>query len=287
VKAVRDDDRLQEARTTVSAKLTVRLAQCEAEIDAAQALRYRVFFEDLSAKADPQARESKRDRDAFDDVCDHLLAIDEESQKVVGTYRLLRRARAQQKFYSAAEYDLGPLLTYPGEVVELGRSCVDPAYRGRAVMQLMWKGIADYVSAHEIEVMFGCASFHGTELSEIRGALAYLHRYHLAPLELCPRARPERFIALDSMGSTELDEKAAMAALPPLIKGYLRLGGFVGDGAVIDHDFNTIDVCVIVRTEWVVGKYVRHFKPGPQRADLPWPGSSVPPPLLGSSSSEY
>jgi len=246
--------------------LEIRLAETSAEIEAAQALRYRVFVEDLGAVASEDARRLRRDVDAFDSACDHLIVVDRETEhapRVVGTYRLLPRSRALAAggFYSAQEYDLAPLLAYPGEVMELGRSCVDAAYRGRAIMQLLWRGIAAYTATRRVEVMFGCASFHGTELDEIRQALSYLHYVHLAPGALRPSAVAERYIDMRLVEPDRLDEAAAQAALPPLIKGYLRLGGFVGDGAVIDAEFNTIDVCIIVKTDLVTDWYFRHFRP--------------------------
>jgi putative hemolysin len=180
---------------------------------------------------------------------------------VVGTYRLIRRPAAAQfgSFYSAAEYDIAPLIAYPGEILELGRSCVDAGYRARPVMQLLWSGIAAYVFHYDIALMFGCASLPGTDPDALAAPLSYLYYHHLAPPALRARALPERFVDMRRLDPAALDPLRTLAGLPPLIKGYLRLGGFVGDGAVIDPEFNTTDVCVIVETELVTRRYSRHY----------------------------
>ena len=246
--------------------LGVRIAQSADEVDAAQALRYRIFYGEMGAHADAETAASSRDSDAFDPVADHLLVLDhdlgEGPDAVVGTYRLIRRHAAAKVggFYSASEYDVSPLIDRPGPVLELGRSCVDTAYRGRPTMQLLWGGIAAYVAKHSIEVMFGCASLPGVDPDALAVPLTYLHTDHLAPEQLRPRAVPERFVSMERMDPALIDRKAALADLPPLIKGYLRLGGFVGDGAVVDPQFNTTDVCVVVMTDRVTDKYFRHFE---------------------------
>jgi putative hemolysin len=184
--------------------------------------------------------------------------------RVVGTYRVMRRAAAAAKggFYSESEYDIRPLLDLPGEILELGRSCVDAAYRTRLTMNLLWQTIAAYVFHHDVEVMFGCASLSGTDAAAHAKALSYLYHYHLAPPAFRPKALPERYIDMRGVAREQLDPKAALAALPPLVKGYLRLGGFVGDGAVIDRDFNTTDVSIVVKTDLITEKYSRHYERG-------------------------
>lgn len=243
--------------------LQVRLAETENEIAAAQALRYRVFYERMGARPRP-GMAHRRDADRFDAVCDHLLVIDRArpiGAEVVGTYRLLRRALAARLggFYSESEYDLSPLLAHPGEILELGRSCVDPAYRPRPVLQLLWSGIAAYVFHHNIALMFGCASLPGTDPAALAMPLSYLRHHHLAPPGLRPRALAARYVGMSRCPPAAFDPARVFARLPPLIKGYLRLGGFVGDGAVIDLEFNTTDVCVVVETELVTKRYSRHY----------------------------
>jgi putative hemolysin len=248
-----------------SGELGVRLARSEAEVLASQRLRYQVFYDEMAAKPTPEMAASGRDFDAYDPVCDHLLVVDHSRgdgpDGVVGTYRLIRRSAAASlgSFYSAAEYDISALEHYPGEVLELGRSCVDEAHRSRPTMQILWRGIAAYVFHYNIEIMFGCASLPGTDLDALAEPLAYLYHHHLAPPALRPRAIADRFAAMDLRAADSLNPKRAFADLPPLIKGYLRLGGFVGDGAVVDHQFNTTDVCVIVKTDLITAKYSSHY----------------------------
>jgi putative hemolysin len=245
--------------------LELRLAENDAEVAAAQALRYRVFYEEMAATPTPEMAAARRDFDSFDPYCDHLLVIDRRlgpgAAGVVGTYRLIRRAAAARRgqFYSVDEYDIAPILAHPGELLELGRSCIGAEYRSRSAMQLMWRGIADYVMHYDVTLMFGCASLHGADPAAHALALSYLYHFHLAPETLRPRALPERYVDMRMLERSAIDKRAALARLPPLIKGYLRLGGFVGDGAVIDPQFNTVDVCIMVKTDWVTEKYFRHY----------------------------
>jgi len=246
--------------------LQVRLAEGEPEIDAAQALRYRVFYEEMGAEPTAEMARRRRDFDGYDAVCDHLLVFDHAKgsgvEAVVGTYRLIRRDMAARSggFYSAAEYDLGKIPEFPGEILELGRSCTDVSARSGAVARLMWRGISEYVFHYRIGLMFGCASLHGTDPDALALPLAYLHHYHRAPPELGMRARDERYVDMNRMPKDAIDPARAQALLPPLIKGYLRLGGFVGDGAVIDRQFNTTDVSIIVKTDLVTDRYYRHYE---------------------------
>ena len=246
-----------------SGPLQVRLAETTADIDAAQALRYRIFYERLGAQPVPETACLRRDVDQFDSDCDHLLVLDHSrgTGRVIGTYRLIRRETAARLggFYSAKEFDISAVVLHSGEVLELGRSCVDPAYRNRSAMQLLWSGIAAYVFHYDVELMFGCASLPGTNPDALSIPLSYLHRYHLAPPALRPRALADRYVEMRRLRPCAIDVTRAMAALPPLIRGYLRLGGFVGDGAVIDKQFNTTDVCVVVKTDLVTEKYFRHY----------------------------
>jgi putative hemolysin len=245
--------------------LLSRLAVSEADIDAAQALRFRVFYEEMGAHPSDEVLKRRRDFDAFDAYCDHLLVIDEAANNaVVGTYRVMRRRAAAAKggFYTQAEYDIDPLLDLKGEILELGRSCVDAAYRTRLTMNLLWQTIATYVLHYDIGVMFGCASLPGVNPDAHALALSYLYHYHLAPPAFRPKAILERYVDMRRLPRDQIDVKAALASLAPLVKGYLRLGGFVGDGAVIDSDFNTTDVSIIVKTELITEKYFKHYERG-------------------------
>jgi putative hemolysin len=243
----------------------LRLAETKEEVLAAERVRYQVFYEEMKAQPTPAMAAVRRDFDAYDDLCDHLIVIHRGvgrgADGVVGTYRLIRREAAERRghFYSVDEYDIARIVAFPGEILELGRSCLLAEYRGRAAMQLMWRGIADYVLYHEIGLMFGCASLPGTDPDAHAVALSYLHHYHLAPPELRACALPSRYVDMNRMPKEQIDKRRALAEVPPLIKGYLRLGGFVGDGAVIDHQFNTTDVFVIVKTDLVTDKYYKHY----------------------------
>ena len=246
--------------------LVARLAEDGSEIEAAQALRYRVFYEEMSAHPSPEVEAAKRDFDRFDEICDHLLVLDRQRTDlpggVVGTYRLLRSSVADQNggFYTADEYDISRIVGIPGETLELGRSCVEEDYRNRPTMQLLWQSIAQYVFRYDIGLMFGCASMPGTDPQSLSLPLSYLYHYHLAPPALRPRALDERYVDMRLLPEEEIDQRRALAELPPLIKGYLRLGGFVGDGAVVDYDFNTTDVSILVKTDLVTDKYLKHYE---------------------------
>ncbi len=244
----------------------VRLAVTPEEVDAAQALRYRVFYEEMNAIPTPEMVRRRRDFDRYDEVFDHLLVIDHEQshpkKSVVGTYRLNRQEPAEKAggFYTAGEYDISPILSLDGEIMELGRSCVDARYRNGHTMALLWRGIAAYVFYYDIALMFGCASLAGTDPAQLSMPLSYLHHHHLAPEALRPRALDGLYTEMNRIPAEALDRRAAREALPPLIKGYLRLGGFIGDGAVVDHQFHTTDVCVLVKTDLVTAKYRQHYE---------------------------
>lgn len=250
----------------------IRLAKSADELDAAQALRYRVFYDEMGAKPDAQMQASRRDFDKFDTICDHLLVVDAErtDDPVVGTYRFIRRehARMTGSFYSASEYDITKLASFPGTVLELGRSCVDAGYRNRATMQLLWRGVSEYVNAYGIDLMFGCASLPGTDPQQLAVQLSYLYHYHLAPEALRATALPHRKVEMNLLPKDAIDPKRALASLPPLLKGYLRVGGFIGDGAVVDHQFNTTDVCIIVKTDLIEERYTRHYDIGTESASF-------------------
>lgn len=234
----------------------LRLARDQRDLRAAQRLRYLVFVQELGANGPQVDHEQQLEADAFDPHFDHLLLIDKRRsadrlEDVVGAYRLLPSDRLEKvgRYYSESEYDLGPLKSSGRKLVELGRSCVHPQYRGGTGMFLLWNALASYVLEREIEVLFGVASFHGTDVAALAQSLSYLHTHHLAPEALRVRAWPEHAVDMSLVAAEKLDRKQAMAAMPALIKAYLRLGGSVGEGAFIDRDFNTTDVCLVMDTE--------------------------------------
>ena len=243
----------------VAADFQVRLAQTEADVQAAQRLRYDVFVRELGGGGPMVDHAAGLERDRFDPYFDHLLLTDRRSGKLAGVYRVMRSDMAARAggFYSAAEYDLAPLVQSGRKLLELGRSCLDPAYRGGTAMHHLWAALAGYVAEYEIEVLFGVASFHGTDTAALAEPLSLLHHRHLAPPELRVRARD--YAPMDLIPEPELDRRKAMLAVPSLIKAYLRLGGTVGEGAYIDRAFNTTDVCLILDTKQSSARQMRFY----------------------------
>lgn len=250
-----------------SGQFDVRLAVSDAEIAAAQALRYQIFYEEMGASPSAAMARVRRDIDDYDTICDHLLVIDHGFSgrpQVVGTYRLLRQdvATAHHGFYAAAEYDLSPLIqhsAFGGQLLELGRSCVAPAWRNNATITLLWRGIAAYLQTHNIGHMFGCASLHGADPLLHTAELSYLYHHHLAPPQLRARAHDSNHVPMNHLPAASVDTRAAARALPPLIKGYLRVGAMVGDGGFVDHQFNTVDVFVVMPVDRITSRYASRF----------------------------
>lgn len=250
--------------------LEVRLATDKRDVKRAQKLRYKVFYKDGSAIADAATMLARRDKDAFDKICDHLMVIDHAAkpsisgkQPVVGTYRLLRHETAIRHggFYTDNEFDLsGMIERHAGlRFLELGRSCVLPRYRNKRTVELLWQGIWSYVKQNRFDVMIGCASFEGTDPDRLALPLSFLHHHARAPEAWRARAHDGRYVEMNRLAKEAIDAKAAMRMLPPLIKGYLRLGAMIGDGAVIDHQFGTTDVLIVMPVAAIGAKYIEHF----------------------------
>lgn len=248
--------------------LETRLARTAREIDAAQAVRYRVFVEEMKATLPPEAMRRRRDVDAYDAICDHLLVLDKSIEgdvedQIVGTYRLLRQdvALANDGFYSTAEFDIEPLLArHPGKkFMELGRSCVLPDYRTKRVVELLWQGNWAYALKHGMNALFGCASFPGVLPEEHALALSFLHHTIPALGEWAVSAQPELYREMDLMPVEAINARKALSALPPLIKGYMRLGAMIGNGAVVDHAFNTTDVLVVLPIAAISNRYINYY----------------------------
>ena len=245
----------------------VKIADCPELIEAAQKVRYEVFYEEYGAKPTELMAAQKKDIDKYDAMTDHLVVVDhakKENHGVVGTYRLLRQAKLEDghDFYTADEFDIHRLKESGADLLELGRSCVLPDYRTRPVLQLLWQGIASYLAEHKIDLMFGCASFNGIDVQEIEKELSYLYHYHLASDSLRTKALDDIYVNMNILPKNEISQnmKRIFTKLPPLIKGYLRLGAGIGDGAIIDHQFNTIDVCIILPTHLVTERYLKHYQ---------------------------
>ncbi len=249
---------------TVSEKprFEVALARTPAALHAAHRLRYEVFVEELGGGGSLVDHENRLEKDRFDPFFDHLVVTDNASGNIIGVYRVMRQDQAAIAggFYSASEYNLDPLLQSGRRLLELGRSCLHRDYRGGTAMFHLWNGLATYVAEHDIEVLFGVASFHGTDTETLAAPLSLLHHRHLAPEGLRVRAQPSAFQRMDMIAEQDLDRRAAMLQIPPLIKAYLRLGGFVGEGAFIDHAFNTTDVCLILDTAQMNQRQARLYQ---------------------------
>ncbi|AYC99425.1 GNAT family N-acetyltransferase [Neorhizobium sp. NCHU2750] len=248
--------------------LETRLARSSREIEAAQVVRYRVFVEEMKATLSPEAMRLKRDFDSYDDICDHLLVVDnaiegEIEDQIVGTYRLLRQevAMANGGFYSASEFDIEPLLArHPDkQFMELGRSCVIPDYRTKRTVELLWLGNWTYSLRHGMGAMFGCASFPGVSPEEHALALSFLHHNSLVKDQWMVSAKPDLYRKMDMIPAESINPRQALSAMPPLVKGYLRLGAMIGDGAVVDQAFNTTDVLIVLPIAEISGRYINHF----------------------------
>jgi len=251
--------------------LRVVLSREPRDIRAAQELRFRVFYEELRARPDAGNLANRCDADEFDAACDHLLVIDGagersnilSSGKAVGTYRLLRQQAATEKggFYSQREFDVTSLIArHPGlHFIELGRSCVLSTYRTQPVLELLWLGIWNFVRRNRVDVMFGCASLPGTDPDALKIQLSYLAQHYSAPPEWRVRAIAARAVAMNRLTDGSYNRRLASRSLPPLVRGYTKIGCFVGEGAVIDHQFNTTDVFVLMPVSRISSRYSARF----------------------------
>ena len=245
--------------------LETRLARNHDEVMEAQALRHDVFYNELGAIADEDTNQLGRDEDPFDLFCDHILVIDQQFKKpkIVGTYRLLQKSVADQigGFYSHSEFDLSPLLTLnpTANFLELGRSCILSQYRDKRTLELLWHGAWSYALSNKIDIMFGCASFEGTDPITHNKTLGWLGRnVLLSPDEDCLAMNGD-FVDLSKIEEQDHNLRQAMSGMPPLLKGYLRLGAKTGSHAVIDHQFQTTDVLVVLKVDEINPRYIAHY----------------------------
>jgi L-ornithine Nalpha-acyltransferase len=248
-----------------SGTLEARLATTPAEIEAAQRLRFDVFYREMSAKASPEMEASGRDFDKYDAACEHLIVIDRaDAGKVIATYRLMGEAGAARVggFYTAGEYDIAAMLkSHAGQkLLELGRSCVLKSHRNGPTMQLLWRGLLVYLIRNDIDLMFGCASLPGTDPAVLKLELAYLHHFHSMPEGERVRALPQHYTPMNVMPKEAIDAAEALRELPPLVKGYVRMGALIGDGAVIDHQFDTTDVFIYFPIASANPRWIKHLK---------------------------
>ena len=244
-----------------SGDIEIRIGTTQQELHAAQKLRYEVFYQEMQAKASPEVAEQKRDFDDFDLVCDQLLAFDTTKsgdEAVVATYRLLREEKINDihDFYSFQEFDLSNMdnayfrkMMAGRQLLELGRSCVREEYRSNNIIQLMWRAIVRYIVRHNVGCLFGCASLAGVIQGDLKLPLSYLYHKYRTPDEFNIPALPERYQKMDHFKGNDIDHIKAKRQLAPLVRGYARLGCFIGDGAVVDEQFNTTDVLILLMTD--------------------------------------
>jgi putative hemolysin len=249
----------------------IRLAVTRKDVRRAQRLRYRVYYEEGAATAQGLTALMRRDICRFDDFCDHLLVFDMAARnslgharpKLVGTYRLLRRAVAERHggFYSQSEFDIAPLLARHGnkDFLELGRSCVDAGYRTKRVIELLWRGLWIYAKHYRVDVLIGCASLPGANPLALALPLSFLHHQASAGAEWQAAPRNGRFVPMGILDASAIDMRKAVASLPPLVKAYLRVGAKFSDGAVIDRQFGTVDVFTVMPLTEIEPRYIAYF----------------------------
>jgi putative hemolysin len=245
---------------------SVHLANTLQQQRAVQRLRYDVFVRELGAAGPLVDHTEELEQDRFDPFADHMVVRHDPSDRIVGAYRLLRSDQAARagQFYSESEYDLSRLRATGRPLLELGRSCIHKDFRTGLAMHRLWTGLASYIAAHRIEILFGVASFHGIDPAPLAGPLSLLHHRHLAPPALRVRARADAFQRMDLIPKAELDRRAAILQTPALIKAYLRLGGCVGEGAYVDRAFNTTDVCLILDVATMNPRQARLYQGQPE-----------------------
>lgn len=243
------------ATGTGARRYTLRLAASSAEVTAAQGLRYRVFTGEVGAVL--RTPVPGLDVDAFDALCDHMIVIDEADGAVVATYRLLPPGRSDIR-YADSEFDLTALAPIGDRLVETGRSCVDPAHRDGAAINLLWAGLARYMYLHGMRYLGGCASVGlGDAGVTAAGFRALANAKHLAPPEW--RVTPRR-----PWAAPQPPPDAGRPHVPPLLRGYLRLGAWICGEPAFDPDFGCADFYVLLDVDGIDPRYMRHFLGGPR-----------------------
>ena len=256
----------------------LRLASTRRDLAKAQRLRYRVFFENGGATPSIPAALLRRDLCPFDDGADHLLVVDTAfltrrgrlKRKVVGTYRLLRSDAAARGhgFYSGTEFDLAPLLQKHADLtlLELGRSCVDPRYRARRVIDLLWRGIGIYAAHHGVDALIGCVSLPGVDIDALAAPISFLAQHAAADHDWQVSPLPGRNVQPMRLDVGLLTALEVRPALPPLIKGYLRAGCRFSPDPVVDHAFGCTDLFAVLPLADADRRYLEHFgTPSPAR----------------------
>jgi putative hemolysin len=242
----------QQQKQDTTRRLTFNLARNVAEIAEAQRIRYKVFGEEMGANL-PSA-DLGLDIDRFDGFCEHLLVRDHANSKVVGTYRILPPEQAVNAggYYSETEFDLSRLQNLRDRMVEVGRSCVHPDYRDGATITQLWSGLADYIGKHNHEYLIGCASISMADGGHYAASVYNkVHKLHAAPSEytVFPHCR----LPLESL------QQDLEVAIPPLIKGYLRLGAYIAGEPAWDPEFNCADLFILMPVSRMNARYAKHF----------------------------
>ena len=250
-------------------RLQLRIAENEEDLVSSMRLRYNVFAKEFGASGPCVDHDARTESDRYDDCVDHLVLVDssrgtQDLDHVIGVYRLLRSdiALANFGFYCQSEFDLSTLIETGRPLVELGRMCVHKDYRSGLAVIKLWQGVADYVLDHGIDIMFGTASFVGTDSNAVAEPLSMLYRNHLAPEDIRVVARPENYVEMNPNPPNRLSGGVSPDSMPSLINAYLRRGAFVGEGAFLDAEFNTIDVCMLIDTERMPQRYRQYYTRG-------------------------
>lgn len=220
-----------------------RLADTPEDVHACQRLRYLAFIE--SRGLAPAADRDRRDSDEFDPHCRHMMVEEVISGQLVCCFRLMPLQSGAEIFrsYSAKYYDLDRLASYPGRLVEMGRFCVHPGWKDPAILRVAWAAMTRFVDREGIELIFGCSSFSGTDADAYMDAFALLRERHLAPKRWLPRVKaPNVFRFARALGLRRPNTKLALSRMPPLLRAYLTMGGWVSDHAVIDTELDTLHV---------------------------------------------
>jgi putative hemolysin len=241
----------------------VKIAETEQEVTAAQRLRFEVFNREMNEGLS-SSWHTELDQDQYDEYADHLIVIDKnkDKDKVVGTYRMLKKSIADSNggFYSEGEFDLTNLKKLPVEILEMGRSCVDKHYRSNGVINYLWAGIVKYLELHEVKYLFGCGSLHTHDVDEVSEIYSYLkskyyaeEKYRVYPSQKCiiPGLRDDVDIS---------NTRTIMKKIPPLLKGYFRLGALICGEPALDVEFGTTDFFILLPTDQITKRYQNHYK---------------------------
>ena len=237
-----------------TSNILIKLASEKEEYDQIWKLRY---FDLILNYNKDQVNEEEIDKDIYDDVCDHLIAVDTLTNKVVGTYRLIKKSHLKdiKAFLTETEFDLSNLKQY--EILEVGRAVVKEEYRDGITISMLWKGVIRYAVSENIDFMIGTASFHGINPHDYEDTLSYLHYNHLSSEEIRCYALKDSYSPIDL--KEDYDLEVAKKNMPPLIKGYLRLGATIGDGAYLDVAFNSLDVLIVLKISEINPRYLKRY----------------------------